>query len=144
MWFFELMLFLFRPFQLKGVKRKLFVVNFLMFILDTLYSCSSSTRNIKFLRDQHTKDSTQRSLSFQHSFADLHLNDSLLHRLNKAETGFLFPNVYTNLFVFLSSHHHSVLYLSSVQQTKQRRQTANRTLCSSHWNRSESDLANLC
>ena len=36
-WFFELMLFLFLPFQLKGVKRKLFLMNFLMFISDTLY-----------------------------------------------------------------------------------------------------------
>ena len=35
-WFFELMLFLFRPFQLKGVKRKLSLVS-LMFCLDTLY-----------------------------------------------------------------------------------------------------------
>ena len=37
MWFFQLMLFLFRPFQLKGVKRKLFLVSLLMFCLDTLY-----------------------------------------------------------------------------------------------------------
>ena len=36
-WFFEMMLFLFRPFQLKGVKRKLFLVSLLMFCLDTLY-----------------------------------------------------------------------------------------------------------
>ena len=36
-WFFEVMLFLFRPFQLKGVKRKLFLVSLLMFCLDTLY-----------------------------------------------------------------------------------------------------------
>ena len=36
-WFFELMLFLFRPFQLKGVKRKLFLVSLVMFCLDTLY-----------------------------------------------------------------------------------------------------------
>ena len=38
MWFFELMLFLFRPFQLKGVKRKLFLVSVLIFCLDTLYT----------------------------------------------------------------------------------------------------------
>ena len=37
-WFFELMLFLFRPFQLKGVKRKLFLVSFLMFCLDSVYT----------------------------------------------------------------------------------------------------------
>ena len=37
-WFFELMLFLFRPFQLKGVKRKLFLASFLVFCLDTLYT----------------------------------------------------------------------------------------------------------
>ena len=37
-WFFELMLFLFRPFQLKGVKRKLFLVSFLVFCLDSLYT----------------------------------------------------------------------------------------------------------
>ena len=36
-WFFELMLFLFRSFQLMGAKRKLFLVSFLMFCLDTLY-----------------------------------------------------------------------------------------------------------
>ena len=36
-WFFELMLFLFRPFQLKGVKRKLFLASFLMFCLDSPY-----------------------------------------------------------------------------------------------------------
>ena len=36
-WFFVLMLFLFRPFQLKGVKRRLILVCFLSYFLDSLY-----------------------------------------------------------------------------------------------------------
>ena len=36
-WFFVLVLFLFRPFQLMGVKRKLFLVCFLVYCLDALY-----------------------------------------------------------------------------------------------------------
>ena len=36
-WFFELMLFLFRPYQLRGVKRKLILVCVVMYSLDTLY-----------------------------------------------------------------------------------------------------------
>ena len=39
-WYFVLMLFLFRPFQLKGVKRKLFLVCFLTYCLDALYRVS--------------------------------------------------------------------------------------------------------
>ncbi|PFX13402.1 hypothetical protein AWC38_SpisGene22516 [Stylophora pistillata] len=37
MWFFVGMLFLFRPYQLKGVKRKLTLVAFVLFCVDTLY-----------------------------------------------------------------------------------------------------------
>ena len=37
MWFFVGMLFLFRPYQLMGVKRKLILVAFLLFCLDALY-----------------------------------------------------------------------------------------------------------
>ena len=36
-WFFALMLFLCRPFQLKGVKRRLILVCFLSYFLDSLY-----------------------------------------------------------------------------------------------------------
>ena len=36
-WFFACALFLFRPYQLKGVKRKLFLVAFLLHLLDTCY-----------------------------------------------------------------------------------------------------------
>ena len=36
-WFFVRMLFLFRPYQLMGVKRKLILVSFLMYCLDALY-----------------------------------------------------------------------------------------------------------
>ena len=36
-WFFELVLFLFRPYQLRGVKRKLILVCVVMYSLDTLY-----------------------------------------------------------------------------------------------------------
>ena len=37
MWFFAGMLFLFRPYQLKGVKRKLILVAFVFFCMDTVY-----------------------------------------------------------------------------------------------------------
>ena len=37
MWFFAGMLFLFRPYQLKGVKRKLILVAFVLFSVDTVY-----------------------------------------------------------------------------------------------------------
>ena len=37
MWFFVEMLFLFRPYQLKGVKRKLILVDFVLFCVDTVY-----------------------------------------------------------------------------------------------------------
>ena len=37
MWFFVGMLFLFRPYQLKGVKRKLILVAFVFFCMDTVY-----------------------------------------------------------------------------------------------------------
>ena len=37
MWFFAGMLFLFRPYQLKGVKRKLILVDFVLFCVDTVY-----------------------------------------------------------------------------------------------------------
>ena len=36
-WFFALLNFLFRPFQLRGVKRKLFVVCLITYLLDTIY-----------------------------------------------------------------------------------------------------------
>ena len=37
MWFFVGMLFLFRPYQLKGVKRKLILVAFVFYCMDTVY-----------------------------------------------------------------------------------------------------------
>ena len=37
MWFFVEMLFLFRPYQLKGVKRKLILVAFVFYCMDTVY-----------------------------------------------------------------------------------------------------------
>ena len=36
-WLFAILLFLFRPFQLMGVKGKLFQVGFLLYCLDALY-----------------------------------------------------------------------------------------------------------
>ena len=36
-WFFLLLLFLFRPFQLTGIKRKLFLVCLIKYSLDTIY-----------------------------------------------------------------------------------------------------------
>ena len=49
MWFFVGMLFLFRPYQLNGVKRKLILVAFVFFCVDTVYLsayCLSSLWNI--------------------------------------------------------------------------------------------------
>ena len=37
MWYFESMLLLFRPYQLMGIKRKLFLVTFFVYCLDALY-----------------------------------------------------------------------------------------------------------
>ena len=63
MWFFIATLFLFRPYQLKGVKRKLIFVVFLMFCLDTLYRVLLQAYGIS-----HSKISTLKRLPLNFLF----------------------------------------------------------------------------
>ena len=62
MWFFVEMLFFFRPYQLKGVKRKLIFVAFVLFCMCgySVSCCPSSLWNISFPAFCESEDSSQR------------------------------------------------------------------------------------
>ena len=57
-WYFANLLFLFRPFQLMGVERKLVLVSILVYCLDAVYCVSTSSTDISFRHFSLTKDST--------------------------------------------------------------------------------------
>lgn len=65
------MLFLFRPYQLLGVKGKLVLVSILVYFLDALYRVALQALRIP-------KDSTEHFVSYQHMLASLLLNKALL------------------------------------------------------------------
>ena len=56
-WFFECVVFLFRPYQLTGVKRKLFLACFFVYVLDTLYRVA-----LQALRTSYSKLNTLQTI----------------------------------------------------------------------------------
>ena len=111
----------------------------------TLSFCFTSPGNISFAGFLFTEDSTQHFVSSQCMLANLSSNrESPLHTVKETPGHFVLPNDNTRLFLFHICHHYHLFYLPTLQQGKQRGQTANRTLRSSHYSRSQSNLVDFC
>ena len=123
-WFFVRMRFLFRPFQLKGMKRQMFLVSFLTYGLDTVYRVALQALGIYLAYLIPTFPTYKRFRSTLSFFlilvckSKVCYNNSLLQKLKTTKAKFFLSNVYTHLFMSYRCHDHNVLHLSSVQQTK--------------------------
>ena len=113
MWFFVGMVFLFRPYQLKGVKRKLVLVAFVLFCVDTVYHVVLQVCGIS-----HSKLSVTQKIPLYVIFLisicwQVYLLTNHFRNLSRRAT--LFDD--TLLLNFLSCHLCRNVYLSNVQQT---------------------------
>ena len=117
MWFFAGMLFLFRPYQLKGVKRKLILVAFVFFCMDTVYRVV-----LQVFGKSHSKLSVTQRIPLNILFlisACCQVNPLTNHFRNLSSRTSLFIKLTTpGCFTFFYWHLYSIAYLSNVQQAK--------------------------
>ena len=144
-WFFILVLFLFRPFQLMGIRRKLFLVCLITYALDTIYRVALQGLGISHSYISYPLRIPLKVFFFQQSVsAILYFNKVPLPKFTK-EIGFIFQNDSTKFFGFLSCHLWGVLnYISSIHERKFKWETFNCNLFSSPWSRGKSSLSYLC
>ena len=117
MWFLMNMLFLFRPYQLSGMKRKCALVAF----FSVLFRCAlssglSNLPDISLQALQITDTSRQRYFLNQCSLATLfgYKSFSSARKRTAAAGVFIFENNNDELFLFRPWHSHSDFYLSFV------------------------------
>ena len=144
-WFFILVLFLFRPFQLMGIRRKLFLVCLITYALDTIYRVALQGLGISHSHISYPLRTPLKAFFFQQSVsAILYVNKVPLSKFTK-EIGFIFQNDSTKFFGSLSCHPWGVLtYISSIHQRKFKWETFNCNLFSSPRSCGKSNLSYLC
>ena len=121
-WFFACILLLFRPYQLMGVKRKLFLVCSLVYqCLDTLYRIALQALGISY-----SKLTTLQTIPLNFSFginvsSGLYSYKTLSPTNNKAAGDFVLTVYRSGLFWCIFCHSFSHSDLPNVYQTRQRR-----------------------
>ena len=105
--------FLFRPYQLHGVKRKCALVAFFLFCLDALYRLA-----FQIFQISHSKLSRLQTLPRyflnQCNLAALFDCKSLSSALKRTAAAFIFENDNAELFLFCPWYSHNDFYLSLV------------------------------
>ena len=110
-WFFLLLLFLFRPFQLTGIKRKLFLVCLIKYSLDTIYRVALQMLGITHCYICYPLRITLTALFFSNQCLQIYIlikylcsssqkKMALFFKFTK-ENGFILQNDSTKLFWFL-------------------------------------------
>ena len=144
-WFFILVLFLFRPFQLMEIRRKLFLVCLITYAFDTIYRVALQGLGISHSHISYPLTIPLKAFFFQQSVsASLCFNKVPLPTFTK-ENGFIFQNDSTKFVWFLSCHPWGVLnYIPSIHERKFKYETFNCNLFSSPRSCGKSSLSYLC
>ena len=143
-WFFILVLFLFRPFQLMGIRRKLFLVCLITYALDTIYRVALQGLGISHSYISYPLTIPLNAFFQQSVSASLCFNKVPLPTFTK-ENGFIFQNDSTKFVWFLSCHPWGVLnYIPSIHERKFKYETFNCNLFSSPRSCGKSSLSYLC
>ena len=136
-WFFILVLFLFRPFQLTGIKRKLFLVCLITYSLDTIYRVSLQAAGLAHSYISNHLRIPLRAFFLSNQCLQVYVLTKYLCPRSQKKTALF--------FWFLSCHPWGVLnYISSIHQRKFKWEAFNCNLFSSPWSCSKSSLSYLC
>ena len=115
-WFFVEMLFLFRPYQLKGVKRKLILVVFVLFCVDAVYRVVLQVFVISHSQLSVTQKIPLNIMSLSSiCWKSLSSDKSLQDPVEESDLIYKIDNVLQLYFLYW--HLCSIVYLSNVQQT---------------------------
>ena len=120
-WYFVLMLFLFRPFQLMGVKRKLILVCFLNYCLDSLYRVALQALGISHSHISRLQKIPLHALFLINACLQVYLiTNHVCTRSRRQKLTFFFSLIILGCFFFLISIIvGSVIYPAYDEQTNQ-------------------------
>ena len=103
-WFFLLLLFLFRPFQLTGIKRKLFLVCLIKYSLDTIYRVALQMLGITHCYICYPLRITLTALFFSNQCLQIYILTKYLCSSSQKKMALFFKMIVPSYFGFLAAN----------------------------------------